>query len=207
MPNSTKPSLLQKAKRDQSSEAWFQLNAIYEPLIAGWIARTGIRESDVGDIAQDVMLTLAKELANFDHNGRVGAFRKWLKLITINRCRRYWDTNKRQIAFNKPLDTESGAIFLDGLEDPSSDISKLWDQEYDSYVLGRMVQLVEKEFDKRDYDIFRRNTLDGESAKAIANELGISVGNIYKIKFRVLSRLKDVASGLLDQPAAGPISH
>jgi len=196
MPDSTNHSLLKKAKLDQSSEAWFQLNGIYEPLIAGWIARAGVGESDVGDIAQDVMLALAQDITKFDHNGRVGAFRRWLKLITVNRCRRYWDNSNRQLPTNKPL----GAAVLDGLEDPNSNISKLWDQEHDTYVLGKLIQLVEKEFNKQDYDVFRRNAIEGESVKVISSELGISVGNIYKIKFRVLSRLKEVAAGLLDAP-------
>lgn len=203
MSNSTRKSLLQRAKLDQSSDAWFQLNGIYEPLIAGWVVRAGISESEVSDITQDVMLALAQDLAKFDHNGRMGAFRRWLKLITVNRCRRYWDSNKRQLTTNKSLGSDSAAAFLDSLEDPSSDISVLWNQEHDSYVLSRMVQLVEKEFDKLDYDVFRRNTIEGESAKAISNELGITVGKIYKIKFRVLSRLKEAAAGLLDAPVLG----
>jgi len=188
---------------DQSSDAWFQLNEIYEPLIAGWIVRAGVNDSEVGDITQDVMLALAQNLAKFDHNGRVGAFRRWLKLIAVNRCRRYWDSNKRGLPMNKPLGADSAAAFLDSLEDPNSDISKLWDQEHDTYVLTRMLHVVKKEFDIRDYDVFRRNVLEGESAKAISTELGVSVGSIYKIKFRVLNRLKEAATGLLDTPVPG----
>lgn len=200
MSNHTRQSLLQRAKLDPSSEAWFQLVEIYEPLTAGWVMRAGVSDSDVGDITQEVMLVLAQEIGNFDHNGRLGAFRRWLKLITINRCRRYWDKNKRHVTGSSSLDGDSAVAFLQDLEDPSSDISRLWDKEHDAYVLERMVQLVQREFDDRDYDVFLRNTVQGESAKAISSEFGITVGTVYKIKFRVLTRLKEAAAGLLDAP-------
>ena len=143
------------------------------------------------------MQTLAQKLGNFNHNGQVGAFRKWLKLITINRCRRYWDAKKREVSTRQP-DNETPNKFLDDLEDSSSDMSQLWNKEHDSYVLQQMLQLVRKEFDKRDYDVFLRNTIDGESAKKVSDEFGINISQVYKIKFRILNRLKEAAAGLLD---------
>lgn len=194
----TSKSLLQKAKHDPSSEAWFQLNSIYNPLIAGWIARAGVEESDVGDITQEVMQTLAQELRKFEHNGRIGAFRNWLKTITINRCRRYWDSKKRQLPASKLLNEDSALKILNELEDPSSRVSMLWESEHDNYVLERIMQLIQNEFDQKDFNVFVRNSVNGESPKTIAEEFGISVGNVYKIKFRVLKRLREAADGLLD---------
>lgn len=196
--NQTSRSLLSRAQEDSSSEAWFQLSRIYEPLIAGWAVRAGISESHVDDISQEVMQTLAQELAKFEHNGRVGAFRKWLKQITIFRCRRYWDRKKREVSTAKPIDDHSAISFLNDLEDPSSDISRLWDEEHDKYVLDEILKLVKTEFVERDFEVFFRNSIKGESAKRISNKTGVSVGNVYKIKFRVITRLKEVAAGLLD---------
>lgn len=180
------------------SEAWFKLYSIYEPLIAGWIARAGVEESAVSDVTQEVMQVVSVELPEFEHNGQKGAFRRWLKQISIFRCRRYWDSKKRQVK----LSQRSGADFendvLDQLEDPNSALSDLWDIEHDQYVLRRILQLTKNEFDARTYEVFTRNTLDAESPQAIAQDLGISVGQIYKIKHRVLSRLEQVARGLVD---------
>ena len=200
MLNDTRYSLLQRAMLDRNSEAWFQLNRIYEPLIAGWVVRAGIEEAEVGDITQEVMQTLAKDLERFEHNGRVGAFRRWLNLIAINRCRRYWHLKKREVFTTQPVDNESASKLLDNLEDPGSDISRLWDEEHDNYILQKMIQLVRKEFDKLDGDVFVRNAIDGAVAKEVSDEFGISISQVYKIKFRILNRLKEAAAGLLDGP-------
>lgn len=194
----TNKSLLQRAKLDPQSEAWFQLNNIYDPLIAGWIVRAGVEESEVSDIAQEVMQALAQDLENFEHNGRQGAFRSWLKTVTINRCRRYWDKKKRLLPIAKLPSAESATRILNELEDPGSDVSDLWDSEHDSFVLNKVMQLIQREFDAREYEIFVQNCIKGESAKSISDQFEVTVGNVYKIKFRVLKRLKEAAEGLLD---------
>ena len=92
-----------------------QLHGIYEPLIVGWVFRAGIDESDVSDVTQEVLTALCQELTNFEHNGRTGAFRNWLKMITVNRCRRYWSSKKKKGVTETALVGHSGLRMLDDL--------------------------------------------------------------------------------------------
>lgn len=194
----TSQSILKSAKASLRSEAWFKLFNIYEPLIAGWIARAGVEEAAVSDLTQEVLQVVSVELPKFEHNGRRGAFRSWLKQISIFRCRRYWDSKKRQVKLEQISSTDLGTEVLNQLEDPNSELSKLWDIEHDQYVLRRILELTKSEFSVRTFEVFTRNTLNAESANSISEDLGISVGQIYKIKHRVLSRLEQVARGLVD---------
>lgn len=192
----TNNSLLELAKESAQSEAWFSLFNIYEPLIAGWISRSGVEESSVGDLTQEVLHVVATELPKFEHNGRKGAFRSWLKMISINRCRRFWDARKRQV---ESIQTDTaGRNVLDQLEDPESELSQQWEFEHDQFVLRRMLELTRKEFDDQSFMVFTRNAINGESAQAIARDIGISVGQIYKIKHRIMSRLRELAEGIID---------
>ena len=177
----TSQSLLQEAKHDPQSEAWFQLNSIYDPLISGWIVRAGVEESEVGDITQEVLQTLAQDLSKFEHNGRVGAFRNWLKTITIHRCRRYWDKKKKR-SNDQSLNSNAGIHVLNELEDPCSDFSVLWDKEHDDFVFEKILELIRNEFEPQVFEIFVRNTIEGDSPKLLASQFGITIGNIYKIK-------------------------
>lgn len=195
----TPKSLLLRAKSSAESESWFTLFRIYEPLIAGWIARNGVEESAVSDITQDVLHAVSVELPKFEHNGKTGAFRNWLKQISINRCRRYWDSKKRQVKLSPQIDRETGTDILDQLEDPKSELSQQWNSEHDQFVLRRVLELTRSEFDAKTFDVFSRNTLQGESPQSISVETGISVGQIYKIKHRVLQRLREIADGLVDE--------
>ncbi len=194
----TSKSLLFRAKGDRNSEAWLRLISIYDPLISGWLRRGGVETRDVSDVSQDVFCKVSSELQNFDHYGRVGSFRNWLKKITINCCRRYWEDKNRQVPTTKSLHLDPEFNLLNELEDPKSELSQLWDQEHDRYVFDRILQLIKNEFEERTLDVFVRNIVKGESPKDISDDLGISTGLVYKLKFRVMQRLREEAAGLID---------
>jgi RNA polymerase sigma-70 factor (ECF subfamily) len=61
-----------------------------------------------------------------------------------------------------------------------------------------VLEVTQAEFDSQTFDVFSRNTIKGESPQSISSDVGISVGQVYKIKHRVLKRLREVAAGLVD---------
>ena len=65
----------------------------------------------------------------------------------------------------------------------------------------KILELIRNEFEPQVFEIFVRNTIEGDSPKLLASQFGITIGNIYKIKFRVLKRLRKAAEGLLDGPS------
>jgi RNA polymerase sigma-70 factor (ECF subfamily) len=87
---------------------------------------------------------------------------------------------------------------LDQLEDPSSDLSRRWDQEHDRHVLERLLELIEPDFRPDTWQAFRRQVVDGRSAENVAAELGMSVNAVLIAKSRALSRLRRDAQGLVD---------
>ena len=68
---------------------------LYGPLIRRWLQQHDTPEADADDLAQEVLLVLARDLGDFDHNGRTGAFRLWVRSITANRLRDYWRRTDR----------------------------------------------------------------------------------------------------------------
>jgi RNA polymerase sigma-70 factor (ECF subfamily) len=87
--NTTSLGLLDRLKRARPDAAeWHRLQDIYLPLIRSWLLRfPGIRD-EVDDLSQDVLLVLFRELASFERR-RDGAFRAWLRQITVNRVRAF----------------------------------------------------------------------------------------------------------------------
>src|SRR5262245_20738016 len=70
-----------------SSEAWQQLDSLYRPFIAQWFRRQNILPADADDLTQDVLAVLVRDLTKFDHNGRTGAFRAWVRGVCLNRAK------------------------------------------------------------------------------------------------------------------------
>ena len=192
--NETRQSLLLRAQTGEEG-AWKDLTDLYRPLIIGWLNRQGVPAVDLDDLAQDVLLSVVKHLPAFEHSGRRGAFRSWLRTIVCSRTIDYW----RAADAGTPASGGSGATAaLQQIADPDSDLNRQWDQEHDRYVIRCLLDLVEAEFEPTTRRAFQRLALDGASGAEVAQELGLSVAAAYVAKSRVLQRIRQEAEGLID---------
>src|SRR5438309_462093 len=83
-------SLLERLRLGSGPAGWGRFVALYAPLIRAWWSRHGLQPSDVDDLSQEVLEVLLRELPQFRHNLRRGAFRRWLRGIVLNRLRTFW---------------------------------------------------------------------------------------------------------------------
>lgn len=192
--SSTSLSLLERLQLRPDPEGWRQLVSLYLPLIHRWLQRHGVAGADIDDLAQEVLTVVARELASFEHNGRTGAFRNWLRTVTVHRVRDFWRARKLRPA----VGDESFGKLLDELEDANSTPSIAWDQEHDRHVARRLMELIRPEFGTKTWQAFERTALDGARAAEVAKELRLSVNAVLIAKSRVLQRLRAEARGLVD---------
>jgi RNA polymerase sigma-70 factor (ECF subfamily) len=189
-------SLLERLRQPECDDAaWNRLVALYTPLIQGWLRRYDVESADADDLTQEVLSTVHREIPRFQHNRHAGAFRCWLRTITVNRIRAFWRARRsqRQLTTDGHLEQELGE-----LEDPASGLSKVWDQQHDQHVLRRLLELVEPEFSPGIWLAFQRLALDGLEAARVAAELGTTTNAVLLAKSRVLRRLRQEARGLVD---------
>jgi RNA polymerase sigma factor (sigma-70 family) len=192
---STSRSLLLRAQSGQDPAAWERLVAIYRPFIYGWLRRHSASHQDAEDLTQEVLTILVRELPDFSHSGRIGAFRGWLRTTAANRMRSFWRAGRcRPVASGK---TEF-LVMVHQIEDDNSDMSKLWDQQHDQHVLARIIESIENEFEPTTVQAFRRLTFDVQPAADVAAALGLTVPAVYIAKSRVLRRIRQEAAGILD---------
>ena len=183
----TSASLLDQA-RDRQPAAWQRLVALYTPLLRSWLTAAGLQPADRDDLSQRALEILIRQLPDFRHNGRPGAFRAWLHGITINLLREHWRSRPQAGA-------ESA---LDQLADPAGGLSRLWDEQHDRHVLRALMEQVRPEFSEARWRAFCRVSLDGAPPQVTAEELGMTVNAVLIAKSRVLARLRQEARGLID---------
>jgi RNA polymerase sigma factor (sigma-70 family) len=191
----TSVSLLSRARDETESDSWRRLASIYTPLLQQWMCRYELQASDADDLVQEVLVTVARELPDFEHSGRTGAFRKWLKTILVHRLQNFWRSRKY-----RPT-VKGGSSLLDQLkelQDDASSASRIWNSEHDRHVLGRLLQQIRKQFEENTWEAFRRQMLGGESPSDVADSLGMAVHSVYVAKSRVLHALRQESAGLVD---------
>src|SRR5688572_30051070 len=82
---STHFSLLTAAQAG-SDQAWTRLVELYRPLLYRWLRRQDVPHDDAEELTQDVLSVVVQEIGRFQHNGRLGGFRRWLREITVHRA-------------------------------------------------------------------------------------------------------------------------
>lgn len=194
----TSLSLLLQLKDADAATAWDRLLRIYGPLLRRWLQRYDLQDSDRDDVLQEILLAVARDITSFDHNGRAGAFRAWLKSIMVNRIRTHWRSRNRPAEAGR-ADRESQ---LAQLEDPVSPLSRLWEQEHDQHVLKELLHIVKPHFQRSTWDAFRLVTLEGLRADEAAARLETSTNAVFIARSRVLGRLRQEAEGLIDSSSA-----
>lgn len=185
-------SLLERLRLPSDSAAWQRLVELYTPYIQSWLRRQAVQSADIDDLTQEVLRSVVRALPDFQHDLRRGAFRRWLRTITVNHLRSFWRARRPQTL------SDQAEQLLDRLEDPASDLSRQWDEEHDRHVLRRLQELIEPEFEPTTWRAFQMVVLEGRSAGEAAAQLGISANAARIAKSRVLARLRQESDGLID---------
>ncbi len=191
----TSATLLGRLRAEPHSEEWERLVAIYTPLIRNWLRRAELKIVDGDDVVQDVMAVVVRRLPEFRHNGRTGAFRAWLRAITAN-CLRDHVRARRQIP--KATGDSEFAIALAQLEDPESALSRQWDEEHQVHVTRMLLEQLRPGFEAKTWSAFEEFAIKGRSAADVARELGTTPNAVFIAKSKILARLREEASDLLD---------
>jgi RNA polymerase sigma factor (sigma-70 family) len=186
--NPTPLSLLERLRRSPDEETWQRLFQLYTPLIRRWVQRYGTADGDADDLVQEVCAAIAREIGEFEHVGRSGAFRTWVRTILLNRLKGYWRSRRTSLLTLNDMGS---------MEDPDRELERRWDQEHDEFIARRLMQMIEPEFAPATWRAFRRQVIEGCDARVTATELGISVNAVLIAKSRVLRRLREEGRGLL----------
>jgi RNA polymerase sigma-70 factor (ECF subfamily) len=190
----TSASLLERLAGTPTDDDWRRLLDLYQPLLRAWMRRAGVSESDADDLAQEVLLVVFREVPRFERR-RQGAFRAWLRTILVHRVRDHFRGQKYRPA------ATGGSDFLrrlDELESPDSALSRLWDREHDDHVAASLMRRVQGDFAPATWQAFSRHALEGEPAARVAEALGLSLNAVLLARSRVLKRLRQELTGLVE---------
>lgn len=180
----TRKSLIQDAC-EGGSDSWRELARMYSPLIRAKLSEARLPHDDVEDLTQEILLKLHRKMSGFNHNGRAGAFRRWLRVVTVNQTRSYLR--------RRP---EIGQVSLDEIEplaDDNSEVSEQFERQHHAYVLAELIERLRDEFQENTVESFVRATINQEDPRQVCESLGISLQALYIAKSRVLKRLRELA--------------
>ncbi len=180
--NQTRYTLLQRACNLHDELAWEEFVDHYRRFIFYILHKLGVAPGDVEDLAQQVLLSLTRDLTNYDRSR--ARFRTWLSTVIRNAAlmhfRKQRSRQERIRVFGEEQSIESMA--------QASEIDRRIEQEWAAYVADLAMQRVRAVFQGQAITVFELG-LDGLSAAEIAERTGLSVASVYTLRKRVKKRL------------------
>jgi RNA polymerase sigma-70 factor (ECF subfamily) len=188
----TQMSLIKKAQANEPV-AWEVVFRLYAPLIKRWARGSGIRcPHEIENICQEVFTRIVKNLRSFQKRKKNGSFRGWLRVITRN----YIFTN---YADSSKLLTIGGPEWNQRLNQiPFDDRPSLLDSATDehpdeaSLLFQQIMAWVDSEYTPVQRSAFKGVVIDQRPAREVADDLRVSVNQIYQNKSRILARIREV---------------
>jgi RNA polymerase sigma-70 factor (ECF subfamily) len=188
---STSVTLLERVRQRDDQAAWERFVSLYTPLLYRWAQRAGLGDADAADLVQDVLVVLMNELPGFEYDNARHNFRGWLKTVTINKCRER--QRRRALASGVGGDED----FLQSLPDNHA-LNEFWEVEYRQHLVRKALEVMRSEFEPTTWKACWEHAVNEKTAAEVGRELGMSEAAVYVAKSRVLRRLRQELSGLLD---------
>lgn len=189
-PPETRASLILRLRDAADVAAWEEVAAIYGPLVFRLALRQGLQAADAEDVVQEVFAAVAATVAKWLEQPRRGRFRSWLLGIA------------RNIAINILTRRPHGGVGIGGdnatdnlakIPAPSGPLSSQFDLEYQREVYRWAAEQVRESVAQVTWDAFHLTHMEGTTIPEAAKQLGISIGNVYIARSRVMSRLRELA--------------
>jgi RNA polymerase sigma factor (sigma-70 family) len=176
----TRESLLIRASNPDDHDAFEEFVYYYENFIGMVFSKLGVATSQSGDLRQDLLLKLWKDISKFDSKREKSNFRGWLSVVIRHEVYRFFKKNKKEsdVLASIPLASSS-----------ESEVENLIEEEWKAYVTSLAVEKIKSHFDGNAMKVFHM-TLEGKSGADIAEELSMAENSVYVIRSRVKSRFQ-----------------
>lgn len=188
----TRASLLGRLRNWDDAQSWEEFTQTYWRLIYSVARRSGLSETEARDVVQDTLLGVAKKIHEFESDPKRGTFRGWLLNLTrwriVDQFRARPPVSKGP-AQNEPT-TEEGTATINRIPDPAQ-LDELWEAEWKKNVVETAFARISRKVNAKHAQIFDLYALRGWRAAKIAQELGVSVVQVYLVNHRLTKLLKE----------------
>lgn len=184
----TRPSLMLRLREPQDKQAWAEFVSIYEPLVLRVLRQRGLQEADAHDLAQQVILVVHQAVERWQPDGQRASFRRWLFSIARRLALRFLERAhpKRGVGGSDML------MMLENLPEPEHRTVAAFDDEYRNEVFRWAAERVRGEFRETTWQAFWNTCVLNETIDDTAERLGMTRGNVYVARSRIIARLRVV---------------
>jgi RNA polymerase sigma factor (sigma-70 family) len=182
----TCPTLLARLRNDPSNEAaWDEFVEHYGRHIYRWCRQWGLQDADAEDVAQEILLKLARKLRDFAYDPK-SSFRGWLKTVAHHAWRDFADGQGRVRASGN----EQVWGLLHSVEAREDLVQKL-EEAFDHELLEAAKVQVRLRVAPHTWEAFQLVAIEGLPAAEVATKVRMQIAMVYVAKSKVQKMLQE----------------
>jgi RNA polymerase sigma-70 factor (ECF subfamily) len=160
--------------------------------------KAGLTEYEAEEVLQETMLSVSKNIPDFEYDPAKGKFKGWLLKLTHWRIKDQFRKRRRQPLPNQDTNSKTGRTStVARIPDPRGcDLEAIWDQEWQQTVFRTAGERVKKAVNARHYQIFDLYVVKEWPPQKVAKALGVNTGQVFVAKHRILSLVRKEMSRL-----------
>lgn len=179
--NTTRTTLLSRLKTRSDAAAWREFHRIYAPLLYRYARGRGLSRADAEEVRDQCLEIVARKIPTFEYDKKKGRFKGWLRRIAQ---RRVVDL------FRKRRELVAGSGVIRAAIDPGPTGDEVWDRQWELEHLRFCVERIRGSVSETSYRAFHMLLFDECSVEEVCARLGLNTNQVYKIKSRVLQRVR-----------------
>jgi len=183
-PLETRQSLIVRLKSEQDELAWRDFCCLYEAFLNRLIRRSGVPERHVPDVAQQILLTIARSIDGWKDDGQSASFRRWMSTVARNVVIRFMSRERKQAG------GIGGSDFVEVLQGIPDAPDEQQQRRYEYELILWAAEQVREEFLDTSWAAFRATVIDEQPVDEVAARLGVSPGSIYMSRSRIMARIR-----------------
>lgn len=192
----TSVTLLKAISEDSESARWYDFYSRYHPVMDGYL-RCAFPTLEADDVIQDTMLVFMKKLPGYRYApDERGHFRNYLigivKFKAIEHLKRRKRDSDGLSAYKEDVD------FVPSTEPVRTTEEDLREWRHEAYETALAQLMADTTIQERNKCVFLRIAVDHESPETVAEAYGITRNNVDQIKNRMIAKLREIVSSLID---------